>query len=258
MKKTSTFEVRRQCSPSHILTLSSISKTYRGGVLALDDISLSVAEGEILAVIGSSGAGKSTLLKCINRLEECEGEIIFEGLSIQKIRGRALRQARRKIGMIFQNYNLVECLPVIDNVLHGILGKLSFFRSIFSLYTKEELIQANEIIEAVGLSEMKMRACSALSGGQKQRVGIARSLMQQPSIILADEPTSSLDIKTSRTILQLLQKNCKERGIACIINLHQIELAREFADRIVGLKMGQVVFDGKVAELSEEVLKKIF
>lgn len=243
--------------PSQILRLSSVSKTYRGGVLAVDNVSLSVAEGEILAIIGSSGAGKSTLLKCINRLIEYEGEITFEGIPITKVRGKALRQARSKIGMIFQNYNLVECLPVIDNVLHGRLGKMSFFRSIFSLYTKEELHEADKIIEAVGLSDMKRRACSALSGGQKQRVGIARSLMQEPSIILADEPTSSLDIKTSRTILQLLQKNCKERGIACIINLHQIEVAKEFADRIVGLKTGRVVFDGKTSELNDEALKKI-
>ena len=243
--------------PFSVLEISSLSKTYPTGIVALDNVSLSVEEGEILAVIGSSGAGKSTLLKCINRLTECEGSIIFEGIPITKIRAGALRRARSRIGMIFQNYNLVECLPVIDNVLHGILGKLSFFRSIFSLYTKEELKQANEIIDAVGLSEMKMRACIALSGGQKQRVGIARSLMQQPSIILADEPTSALDIKTSRTILQLLKKNCKERGIACIINLHQIEAAKEFADRIVGLKMGRVVFDGKASELNEEALKKI-
>ena len=242
---------------SSIIEISSVSKRYSSGVVALDNVSLSVAEGEILAVIGSSGAGKSTLLKCINRLVEYEGEIFFEGIPITKINGRSLRQVRSKIGMIFQNYNLVDCLPVIDNVLHGLLGKLSFFRSIFSLYTKEELEQAIKIIDAVGLSDMKMRACSALSGGQKQRVGIARSLMQQPSIILADEPTSSLDIKTSRTVLQLLQKNCKERGIACIINLHQIEAAKEFADRIVGLKSGQVVFDGKASELNEDVLKKI-
>lgn len=249
-------QIMNRHNPS-VLTMSSVSKTYSGGVKALDNVSLSVAEGEILAVIGSSGAGKSTLLKCINRLTECEGEIIFEGVPITKIRGKALRQARSKIGMIFQNYNLVDCLPVIDNVLHGILGKLNLFRSIFSLYTKQELALAYEIIDAVGLYEMKMRACSALSGGQKQRVGIARSLMQQPSIILADEPTSSLDIKMSHTILQLLQKNCKERGIACIINLHQIEAAKEFADRIVGLKTGRIVFDGKASDLNQDALKKI-
>lgn len=242
---------------SSVLTISSLSKTYSNGVLALEDVSLSLAEGEILAVIGSSGAGKSTLLKCINRLTESEGCIVFENVPITRIRGRTLRHIRSKIGMIFQNYNLVESLPVIDNVLHGLLGKLGFFRSIFSLYTKDELAKADEIIDAVGLSEMKMRACSALSGGQKQRVGIARALMQQPSIILADEPTSSLDIKTSRTVLQLLKKNCKERGIACIINLHQIQEAKEFADRIVGLKMGRMVFDGKASELSEDALKKI-
>lgn len=241
----------------HLLTLSSVSKHYSEGVTALDNVSLSVAEGEILAVIGSSGAGKSTLLKCINRLIDCEGEIIFKGVPITNIRGRALRKVRSKIGMIFQNYNLVECLPVIENVLHGTLGRSSLFKSIFSIYTKEELAKADDIINAVGLADMKMRPCSALSGGQKQRVGIARSLMQQPSIILADEPISSLDIKTSRSILQLLQQTCKERGIACIINLHQIEAAKEFADRIVGLKNGRIAFDGKASELNDDALKKI-
>lgn len=242
---------------SQVLKVSSLCKTYPGGVTALEDVSLSVARGEIVGVVGSSGAGKSTLLKCINRLTDCEGEIVFEGSDIRQAKGATLRRVRSKIGMVFQNYSLVEPLSVMENVLHGLLGKMSFFRAVFSLYTKEEELEASEMLDAVGLSEMKMRACGTLSGGQKQRVGIARALMQHPSLILADEPTSSLDVKTSHAVLQLLQKNCHERGIACIINMHQTEAAKEFADRIVGLKMGRVVFEGSASELSDEALAKI-
>ena len=240
-----------------MLNISCLSKTYPGGVIALKDVSLTVEKGEIVAVIGSSGAGKSTLLKCINRLTDGQGSIIFEDKHIMQLKGKALCHARSKIGMIFQNYNLVEPLSVLENVLHGRLGKMSFFRSIFSLYTDEELQMACELIEAVGLREMRERACFTLSGGQKQRVGIARSLMQQPLIILGDEPTSSLDINTSRTVLSLLRTACKERGIACIINLHQIDEAKEFADRIVGLKAGKVVFDGTPSQLDSNILKNI-
>ena len=241
-----------------MLEISKLTKKYTNGFLALDNVSLSVNKGEFMVVIGQSGAGKSTLLRCINNLEPHTGRILVEGLCIEKLKQRALREVRKNIAFIFQNYNLVENLSVLENVLHGMLGKIGFWRSVFGIYTHQEKNNALSLIEALGLLEMKYRCCADLSGGQKQRVGIARALMQKPSLILADEPTSSLDIASSNIVLNLLKENCKKNGITCVVNLHQIELAKKFADRIVALKNGQVVFDGFPPALTESELRKIF
>ena len=241
-----------------MLEISKLTKKYTNGFLALDNVSLSVNKGEFMVVIGQSGAGKSTLLRCINNLEPHTGTILVEGLCIEKLKQRALKEARKNIAFIFQNYNLVENLSVLENVLHGMLGKIGFWRSVFGMYTRQEKNNALSLIEALGLLEMKYRCCADLSGGQKQRVGIARALMQKPRLILADEPTSSLDVASSNIVLNLLKENCKKNGITCVVNLHQIELAKKFADRIVALKNGQVVFDGFPTSLTETELKKIF
>lgn len=241
-----------------MLEISNLTKKYSNNFIALDNISLSVNKGEFVVVIGQSGAGKSTLLRCINNLEPHTGTILVEGFCIEKLKHKALREARKNIAFIFQNYNLVENLSVLENVLHGILGKIGFWRSIFGIYTREEKNDALLLIEALGLLEMKYRCCVDLSGGQKQRVGVARALMQKPSLILADEPTSSLDIASSNIVLNLLKENCKKNGITSVVNLHQIELAKKFADRIIALKNGQVVFDNIPSFLTDIEIKRIF
>ena len=241
-----------------MLEVESLYKKYTDGKLALNDVSFSLKSSEVLAIVGSSGAGKSTLLKCINRLVEYEGSIKLNGLCIERLNGRALRKLRCNIAMIFQNYSLVENLSVIENVLHGTLGKINFFRALFGLYTKEEERRAEHIVGKVGMKDFLYRPCFSLSGGEKQRVGIARSFMQEPALILADEPTSSLDIKTSHDVLFLLKDLCKKRRIATIVNLHQIDLAKHFADRIIALKDGKIVFDDLPSKLDDAMIKKIF
>jgi len=241
-----------------MLEISNLTKKYSNNFIALDNISLSVNKGEFVVVIGQSGAGKSTLLRCINNLESHTGTIFVEGFCIEKLKHKALREARKNIAFIFQNYNLVENLSVLENVLHGILGKIGFWRSIFGIYTREEKNDALLLIEALGLLEMKYRCCADLSGGQKQRVGVARALMQKPSLILADEPTSSLDIASSNIVLNLLKENCKKNGITSVVNLHQIELAKKFADRIIALKNGQIIFDNIPSFLTDIEIKRIF
>ena len=241
-----------------MLEVKGVSKDYGNGEKALDNVSFSVARSEVVGIIGKSGAGKSTLLQCINRMCEHTGEIIINGECIEKANSKALRKIRSSVGMIFQNYNLVESLSVFENVLHGCLGKMGFWRGMLGWYTKEECKKAYELIDAVGLSSMPYRACVNLSGGQKQRVGIARALMAEPVLILADEPTSSLDVASSNLILELLKKICKEKGIAAIISLHQIELAKKFSDRIIALKDGKIIFDCLPQSLNDEKQALIF
>lgn len=242
-----------------MLEISNLTKKYTTSrLIALDNVSFSVKKGEFVAVIGQSGAGKSTLLRCINGLEAHTGSVVLEGLCIEKLSARKLREARKNIAFIFQNYNLVENLSVIENVLHGILGKIGFFRSIFGVYKREEKRNALLLLESLGLSDMPYRCCLDLSGGQKQRVGIARALMQSPSIVLADEPTSSLDVNSSNIVLNLLKENCKARKITCIVNLHQIEVAKRFADRIIALKKGKIVFDNEPTNLNDVAINEIF
>jgi len=241
-----------------ILEISNLTKKYSNGLIALDNVSFSVKKGEFVVVIGQSGAGKSTLLRCINNLEEHTGKVLVDRLCIEKLKSKDLREARKNIAFIFQNYNLVESLSVLENVLHGILGKIGFLRSVFGIYTKKEKRNAHLLIESLGLLDMQHRCCIDLSGGQKQRVGIARALMQNPSIILADEPTSSLDVNSTSVVLNLFKEKCKANGITCLVNLHQIELAKDFADRIIALKKGKLIFDNSPQFLTDIEIKKIF
>ncbi|MGM0631643.1 MAG: phosphonate ABC transporter ATP-binding protein [Pseudomonadota bacterium] len=242
-----------------MLTLDGLTKRYATGDLALKDISLSVPAGQVMALIGPSGAGKSTLIRCVNRLvEPTSGHVLLDGEEITRVRGAALRGARQRIGMIFQNYALVERLSVMENVLSGRLGSVGFWRSWFRRFPEEDVRQAFHLLERVGLETMIDKRGDALSGGQKQRVGIARALMQRPKVLLVDEPTASLDPRTSRQIMRLIVELSREQNLASVINIHDVVLAQQFVDRVVGLRGGELVFDGRPDELTEEILTTIY
>lgn len=242
-----------------MLKLTGLSKRYATGDLALDDISLTVPAGQVLALIGPSGAGKSTLIRCVNRLvEPTAGKVELDGVDISRVRGNALRQARRQIGMIFQNYALVERLSVMENVLSGRLAYVGFWRSYFRKFPANDVQQAYKLLSRVGLETMLDKRSDALSGGQKQRVGIARALMQNPKLLLVDEPTASLDPKTSRQIMRLICELCQEQNLATIINIHDVALAQQFVHRVVGLRAGKVVYDGSPEGLTPEILTTIY
>ncbi len=242
-----------------MLTLKHLSKSYVSDKPVLTDINLEIAAQGITAIIGPSGTGKSTLIRCINRLvEPSAGEILFEGEDLAKLSGASLRQARRHIGMVFQEYNLVERLTVMENLLSGRLGYVSSWRAWRRKFPGDDIRKAFELLDLVGLSGFAHRRADALSGGQRQRVGIARAVMQEPKMLLADEPTSSLDPKTSVEIMQLLADVGRARAIPVLINMHDVELAKRFADRIVGMSDGRIVFDGAPGTLSDDVLKQIY
>lgn len=242
-----------------MLELKGLTKRYPTGDLALNNVDLSVPAGQVLALIGPSGAGKSTLIRCINRLvEPTSGTVMLDGQDLSSLRGKRLKAARREIGMIFQSYALVDRLSVMENVLSGRLGYLGFWRSLLRRFDSADVQRACELLERVGLLEMLDKRGDALSGGQKQRIGIARALMQQPKLLLVDEPTASLDPKTSRQVMRLLVELCQEQNLAVIINIHDVALAQQFVDRVVGLAAGEVVFDGKPDQLDEKTLTLIY
>ena len=242
-----------------MLKLSHLAKSYVAGKPVLTDINLEIAAQGITAIIGPSGTGKSTLLRCINRLvDPSAGEILFEGSDLARLEGAALRRARRHIGMVFQEYNLVERLTVMENLLSGRLGYVSSWRAWRRKFPADDIRKAFELLDVVGLAGFAHRRADALSGGQRQRVGIARAVMQEPRMLLADEPTSSLDPKTSVEIMELLADVGRTRAIPVLVNMHDVELARRFADRIVGMSGGRVVFDGPPGALSDDVLKQIY
>lgn len=242
-----------------MLELRNLEKRYATGDLALKGVNLHVAAGEVVGLIGPSGAGKSTLIRCVNRLvEPSAGTVLLDGEDLTALSGSALRRARRQIGMIFQEYALVERLTVMENVLSGRLGYTGFWASWFRRFAPQDIARAYELLERVGLSGMENKRADALSGGQRQRVGIARALMQSPKLLLVDEPTASLDPKTSRQIMRLILELCGEQGLAAIINIHDVVLATEFLPRIVGLRAGSVVFDGPASTVDHEVLTRIY
>ena len=242
-----------------MLRISGLSKRYDKGDLALNNVDLVVPAGQVMALIGPSGAGKSTLIRCVNRLvEPSAGKVILNDQDITSMRGSKLRQARRQIGMIFQNYALVERLSVMENVLSGRLAYVGFWRSYFRLFPQTDVQQAFHLLERVGLETMLDKRGDELSGGQKQRVGIARALMQNPELLLVDEPTASLDPKTSRQIMRLICELSREQNLAAVINIHDVLLAQQFVDRIVGLRAGEVVFDGTPDDLTAEMLTLIY
>ena len=241
------------------LSIPKLCKEYTPGKPVLRGIDLDVSDQGITAIIGPSGTGKSTLIRCINRLvEPTSGEILFEGADMVKLDRKGLRLARRHIGMVFQEYNLVERLTVMENLLCGRLGYVRPLKAWLRRYPEEDIARAFELLDLVGLTNFVNQRADSLSGGQRQRVGIARAVMQQPKLLLADEPTSSLDPKTSVEIMSLIRELCRSRNIPVMINMHDVELAKRFADRIIGMAQGTVVYDGAAEGLSVEQLKLIY
>jgi phosphonate transport system ATP-binding protein len=242
-----------------MLRIEGLTKQYKTGDRALRGVDLAVPEGQVVALIGPSGAGKSTLLRCVNRLvEPSDGKITLDGVELTRLGRRQLRRQRRQMGMIFQEYALVERLTVMENVLSGRLGYVGFWRSFLRRFPKAAIDEAFRLLDRVGLAEFVDKRADALSGGQRQRVGIARALIQDPAILLIDEPTASLDPKTSRQIMRLIRELCAERRLPAIINLHDVGLAMNFAERIVGLRQGVIVFDGPPERLTPAVLTDIY
>lgn len=242
-----------------MLKLENISVLYDGRVLAVDDVSLEVKQGEFVGVIGSSGSGKSTLLKTINLLvRPSQGKVYVDDVEITGMNPAQLKNIRKSIGFIFQDYNLIERSTVIDNVLIGRLGYKSPFKSLLGIFSNDDYERAEKALSQVGLSEKMFVKAHELSGGQKQRVAIAKTLCQRPRIILADEPVSSLDITTSQNVMDYFKKVNEKKNMTIIINLHDVNLAKKYCERIIALKKGRVVFDGRPGELDDGILEKLY
>ncbi|THB64199.1 MAG: phosphonate ABC transporter ATP-binding protein [Spirochaetaceae bacterium] len=241
-----------------LLKVTNLTKYYKD-VRALNAVSFSVKKGEFVAVIGPSGSGKTTLIRCINRLiEPSDGSIIFDDIEMRSLQGRNLRRARTKIGMIFQHYNLVPRLSVFENVLHGRLGYKGSIAGSLGIYSEEEKQRAVEVLQLLGIEDYIYRRSDQLSGGQKQRVGIARALVQNPRIMLGDEPISSLDPSSAKIIMDYLKRVQTELGITIFVNLHQVDVAKKYADRILGFKEGELVFNGPPSELKKKTIHQIY
>lgn len=243
-----------------VLRLEQLRKEYRPGQPVLKDINLDFDTGGVTAIIGPSGTGKSTLIRCVNRLvDPTSGSIWFDGEDIARVRGSALRLVRRRIGMVFQEYNLVERLTVMENILSGRLGYVPLWRAYLRRFPESDVERAFELLDAVGLgADFANRRADKLSGGQRQRVGIARAIMQAPALVLADEPTSSLDPKTSVEIMELLAEISAAQSIPIIVNIHNVELAKRYARRIIGMTGGHVVYDGSPETLTTKHLSDIY
>lgn len=242
-----------------LLSVKNISKEYNNGITALKNVSFDVEKGEFISIIGPSGSGKSTLLRSINKMIDIsQGSILFENRNIEKLKKKEIELVRREIGMIFQNYNLVERLTVIENVLHGRLGYKSVFSGILGIYSEEEKKEAFNFLEKVNMTKYAYQKCNELSGGQKQRVGIARAIMQKPKLLLCDEPIASLDPKTAENIMDYLKKIVTELKITCIVNLHQVDIAKKYSNRIIALNKGEKIFDDKPKYLTDDIIEFIY
>ncbi len=242
-----------------MLTITDLQKIHPNGTKILSRVSFTVAEPQVVAVIGPSGAGKSTLIRCINRLEEpSAGKVMLDDVDIVALGRGRLREVRRRIGVIFQEHNLVERLTVMENVLCGRLGYVSFWRALRRKFPREDVAAAFELLERVGLAGYQDSRADALSGGQRRRVSIARALMQAPDLLLVDDPTANLDPKTSRQIIRLIVDLAHERGVPALVNMHDVTLAQSCSDRILGLRDGEIIFDGAGGDVTAEVLTEIY
>jgi len=243
-----------------ILEVRNLNARYsKGGPQILSDVSFDVESDDFFAIIGPSGAGKSTLIRCINFLvRPSNGSILFDGTEVTSLAGKELRMVRRDIGMIFQEFNLIDRMSVIDNVLSGRLGYVGNFRALFRAFPKQDIERALQLLQRVGLSDQVDKRADELSGGQRQRVGIARALMQEPKLLLLDEPTSALDPKISREVMGLIKNMAQEFGVPCLCNIHDVKLAMEFCNKIIGLQDGVKMFDGPTEQMDQSQLDKIY
>lgn len=242
-----------------MLRIKDLVKSYGSEKPVLKNLNLEVPGESVVAIIGASGAGKSTLLRCVNRLvEPTSGSIELNGAELTQLKGRELRRARRRIGMIFQSFNLVDRLTVMENVQSGRLGYVSFWRAASRRYPPDDIERAFHLMERVGIAHYANKRADELSGGERQRVGVVRALMQEPEILLADEPTASLDPKTSRQIMELLQALADELQLPVLINIHNVGEAKEFTQRIVGMRFGRITFDGKPHDLDDQAMDEIY
>jgi len=242
-----------------MLEISNLVKRYGQDEPVLKGLDLAVDGNSVVAIVGASGAGKSTMLRCINRLvEPTSGSIRLNGTELVNLRHRELRRARRKIGMVFQGFNLIDRLTVMENVLAGRLGYVSLFQAVSRRYPQEDIERAFVLMERVGIAHYANKRADELSGGERQRVGVVRALMQEPEVLLADEPTASLDPRTSEQIMVLLQSLASELSLPVLINIHNVAQARSYTDRIVGLRHGTMIFDGAPADFDKEALDAIY
>lgn len=242
-----------------MLKITDLVKRYGTGDPVLKNLNLTIEGESVVSIIGSSGAGKSTLLRCINKLvEPTSGSIELNGTEITELKGRGLREARRKIGMVFQSFNLVDRLTVMENVQSGRLGYISTFAALTRRYPKEDIRRAYELMDRVGIAHYADKRADELSGGERQRVGVVRALMQRPEILLADEPTASLDPKTSEQIMQLLRDLAGELKLPVLINIHNVNEAKAYTDRIVGMRYGRIIFDSVPEDLTDDAMEKIY
>ncbi len=242
-----------------MLEVDSLEKVYSSGDKALNGVSMDVSGNEMVAIIGPSGAGKSTLIRCINRMTDpTSGTVSLDGTDVTSLSDRQLRKERRNMGMIFQEFNLVDRLTVMENILSGRLGYLSTWKAFRRDFPEEDIRRAYEILDIVGMEGLENNRCDELSGGQRQRVGIGRAIIQRPKILLVDEPTSSLDPETSHKVMEMLTQIGADRDIPILINIHEVELAIEYADRIVGLRDGEVVFEGQPSDLDQDARDLIY
>ena len=242
-----------------MIEFKHVSKTYPNGVKGLKDVNLKFEQGEFVAIIGLSGAGKSTLIRTINRMIDItEGELTVDGTDVSKLSGKALRKFRRKIGMIFQSFNLVTRATALKNVLTSMVPDMGFFRVLFGMFTKEQKLAALAALDKVGILDKAYIRCDQLSGGQQQRVALARTLNQNPSIILADEPVAALDPVTAHQVMSDFKRINEEMNITILINIHHVDLALGYAQRVVGIRAGEIVYDGPASEVTQEILDSIY
>ncbi len=234
-------------------------KTYPNGVQGLKDVNLSIEQGEFVAIIGLSGAGKSTLIRTINRMiDVTAGQVLVDGVDVMTLRGKSLRRFRRRIGMIFQSFNLVTRSTVIKNVLTSMVPDMGFFRVLCGIFTRQQEMAALQALDKVGILDKAYTRCDQLSGGQQQRVALARTLNQNPTIILADEPVAALDPVTANQVMSDFKRINRDMNITILINIHHVDLALDFADRVIGIRAGEIVYDGPVSEVTQPVLDAIY
>lgn len=242
-----------------MIKFNHVSKTYPNGFKGLKDVSLEIEQGEFVGIIGLSGAGKTTLIRTVNKMHDIsEGSLTVDDVEVKNLKGKALRRFRRNIGMIFQSFNLVTRTTVINNVMSAFVPDLPFWRCLFGIYTKENKIKALEALDNMGILEKAYVRCDQLSGGQQQRVALARTLAQDPKIILADEPVAALDPVTARQVMNDFKKINTERNITVLINIHHVDLALEYVDRIIGIAAGKIVYDGPSKDITEAILSEIY